>query len=201
MVQIGELSAESTPQALNQATRWVMTKEDHASQIIETVSSYMLAQRVKPELFDTTDGAPADMGVADREGERGLKCAGHLARLLHLHHSRPRRPSRPAAPSAAAHPADAMYIPAGYKDALVVHHKVMAAAVKTKQVGPDLSLCLAPVLHLSVFFLLCLSCSISLALLLLCQLQLRQGRRQVIDADACDALDAAIAELSPMYKK
>ena len=51
MVQIGELSAEGTPLALNQATRWVMTKEDHASSTIKTVAEYMLAQRVKPELF------------------------------------------------------------------------------------------------------------------------------------------------------
>ena len=30
-----------------QATRWVMTKEEHASKIITTVADYMLAQRVK----------------------------------------------------------------------------------------------------------------------------------------------------------
>jgi len=53
MVQINELSAENTPLALNQATRWVMTKEDHAGSIITTVSEYMLAQRVKKELFET----------------------------------------------------------------------------------------------------------------------------------------------------
>ena len=35
-----------------QATRWVMTKEEHASSTISTVSDYMLAQRVKPELFE-----------------------------------------------------------------------------------------------------------------------------------------------------
>merc|ERR1719272_1542579 len=47
MVQIGELSADASPQSLNQATRWVMTKEEHASKIITTVADYMLAQRVK----------------------------------------------------------------------------------------------------------------------------------------------------------
>jgi hypothetical protein len=54
MVQIGELSAEATPLALNQATRWVLTKEEHASSTIKTVAEYMLAQRVKPELFEET---------------------------------------------------------------------------------------------------------------------------------------------------
>merc|ERR1711907_328182 len=52
MVQIGELVGQTDALSFNQATRWVMTKEDHASSIIETVSSYMLAQRVKAELFE-----------------------------------------------------------------------------------------------------------------------------------------------------
>jgi len=77
MVQINELSAQGTPLSLNQATRWVMTKEDHAKSIITTVSEYMLAQRVKKELF------------ADE---------------------------------------------AEYMQALVAHHVLMQAAVKTKQV-------------------------------------------------------------------
>ena len=33
--------------------RWINTKEDHAKYIITTVSEYMLAQRVKKELFDS----------------------------------------------------------------------------------------------------------------------------------------------------
>mmetsp|Transcript_24054 Transcript_24054/g.58445 ORF Transcript_24054/g.58445 Transcript_24054/m.58445 type:complete len:146 (+) Transcript_24054:61-498(+) len=52
MVQIEELQGQSTSLAFNQATRWVMTKEDHANSVMKTVSDYMLAQRVKPELFD-----------------------------------------------------------------------------------------------------------------------------------------------------
>ena len=63
--------------ARRQTTRWIMTKEDHAKSIITTVSEYMLAQRVKKELFES-------------EGD--------------------------------------------YKDALVAHHVLMQAAVKTKQV-------------------------------------------------------------------
>ena len=52
MVQIGELAGKSDALSFNQATRWVMTKEEHGASIIETVSNYMLAQRVKSELFD-----------------------------------------------------------------------------------------------------------------------------------------------------
>ena len=52
MVQIEELQGAGDALSFNQATRWVMTKEDHASSIIETVSNYMLAQRVKEELFE-----------------------------------------------------------------------------------------------------------------------------------------------------
>ena len=37
---------------VSQATRWVMTKEDHAKSIITNVSEYMLCQRVKKELFE-----------------------------------------------------------------------------------------------------------------------------------------------------
>merc|ERR1719443_586279 len=50
MVQINELGTAS-PLALNQSVRWIMTKEDHAKAIISTVGEYMLAQRVKKELF------------------------------------------------------------------------------------------------------------------------------------------------------
>jgi len=99
MVQINELTATGGALAINQATRWVMTKEDHAKSIITTVSEYMLAQRVKKELFED---------------------------------------------------------PAVYAEALVVHHAVMTAAVKTKQ---------------------------------------------VVDVAACDALDAAIEKIGPMYIK
>jgi len=77
MVQINELAGAPSALSLNQATRWIMTKEEHAKNIITTASEYMLAQRVKKELF-------AD----DAE----------------------------------------------YQQALVAHHVLMQAAVKTKQV-------------------------------------------------------------------
>ena len=48
ITQIHELVGKHDPQALNQAARWVSTKEAHASHIIEVVSEYFLAQKVKP---------------------------------------------------------------------------------------------------------------------------------------------------------
>mmetsp|Transcript_21585 Transcript_21585/g.47459 ORF Transcript_21585/g.47459 Transcript_21585/m.47459 type:complete len:167 (-) Transcript_21585:66-566(-) len=44
---------KGSTQALNQAVRWVMTKEKHCSDIITMVSEYMLCQRVKGENFRT----------------------------------------------------------------------------------------------------------------------------------------------------
>merc|ERR1711871_1331924 len=48
MVQICELSAAPSAQNFNQMTRWVNTKEEHASKIITLISEYCLCQRVKP---------------------------------------------------------------------------------------------------------------------------------------------------------
>ena len=48
MAQIAELSANMTPLNINQITRWVNTKEEHASKIISLMSEYCLCQRVKP---------------------------------------------------------------------------------------------------------------------------------------------------------
>merc|ERR1719183_2355341 len=48
MVQINELSAAITAQSINQMTRWVNTKEEHAAKIIESIGHYCLCQRVKP---------------------------------------------------------------------------------------------------------------------------------------------------------
>ncbi len=48
-VQLAELLKENTPLAVNQATRWIMTKEDHCGKIMETVAGYFMAQRIKPD--------------------------------------------------------------------------------------------------------------------------------------------------------
>jgi len=49
MVQINELHAASSAQNFNQMTRWVMTKEEHASKIITMISEYCLCQRCKTD--------------------------------------------------------------------------------------------------------------------------------------------------------
>ena len=49
MSMIKGLSGKSDAQSLNQMIRWVNTKESHANNIQETVSSYFLAQRIKPK--------------------------------------------------------------------------------------------------------------------------------------------------------
>ena len=46
--KIHELSGKHDATAFNQASRWVSTKEDHASRIITTVAEYFLTQKVKP---------------------------------------------------------------------------------------------------------------------------------------------------------
>src|SRR3989339_1046302 len=47
MQQIAVLHSKRDPSSLNQATRWVMTKEDHANHIMDLIANYFLAQRVK----------------------------------------------------------------------------------------------------------------------------------------------------------
>ena len=49
MSMIKGLSGKSDAQSINQMIRWVNTKESHADKIQETVSSYFLAQRIKPK--------------------------------------------------------------------------------------------------------------------------------------------------------
>merc|ERR1740116_519113 len=48
MVQINELSANLNALNINQMTRWVNTKEEHAGKVISLMSEYCLCQRVKP---------------------------------------------------------------------------------------------------------------------------------------------------------
>jgi nickel superoxide dismutase len=48
IANIKELADKHDPQSLNQAVRWVNTKEEHAAHVMETVSEYFLAQKVKP---------------------------------------------------------------------------------------------------------------------------------------------------------
>ena len=47
IAQINELAGKHDVLAINQATRWINTKEAHASHVIETVAVYFLTQKVK----------------------------------------------------------------------------------------------------------------------------------------------------------
>lgn len=52
---ISELSGKTDPQSQNQMVRWVMSKEEHAQNIIDTISDYFLTQRVKSKQKDYAD--------------------------------------------------------------------------------------------------------------------------------------------------
>ena len=49
---ITELSGKSDAQSNNQIVRWVMNKENHAQNVISTISDYFLTQRVKSKQED-----------------------------------------------------------------------------------------------------------------------------------------------------
>ncbi len=48
MIQMTELAGHVDAQGLNQFSRWVATKEQHAANVIAVMSEYFLAQKVKP---------------------------------------------------------------------------------------------------------------------------------------------------------
>lgn len=48
-VEMAKLIEENTPLAVNQATRWIMTKEDHCKKVIESIAEYFMAQRIKAD--------------------------------------------------------------------------------------------------------------------------------------------------------
>merc|ERR1712021_144403 len=73
--QINELTdAGLTAQSINQITRWVNTKEEHAKKIIDLVADYCLCQRVKPV------GAPGSPFTAKEDFMNALE--GHHAVLV-----------------------------------------------------------------------------------------------------------------------
>lgn len=50
--RITDLSGKTDAQSQHQLIRWVMNKEKHAQNIIETISNYFLTQRINPDLKD-----------------------------------------------------------------------------------------------------------------------------------------------------
>jgi nickel superoxide dismutase len=53
--QIKELSGKTDPLSLNQAVRWIETKDQHASHVITTVAEYFLTQKVKAPAPDAKE--------------------------------------------------------------------------------------------------------------------------------------------------
>ena len=47
MNQIKKLSGKTDPKSINQISRWVTTKEEHAQNIQDIISKYFLTQRIK----------------------------------------------------------------------------------------------------------------------------------------------------------
>lgn len=66
--QITELAGSHSAQAFNQASRWITTKEVHASHIIEVVSEYFLTQKVKPVAADASGYDAYLKKLADHHG-------------------------------------------------------------------------------------------------------------------------------------
>jgi nickel superoxide dismutase len=52
MTKMQDLAGKSDVQSANQFTRWIVAKENHASNIITTVAEYFLTQKVKPVAAD-----------------------------------------------------------------------------------------------------------------------------------------------------
>lgn len=65
MVQMSELAGKADAQSANQFTRWVVTKEAHAANIITTVAEYFLTQKVKPVAEDAEGHAAYLAKLAD----------------------------------------------------------------------------------------------------------------------------------------
>ncbi len=53
--QIAGLAGKSDAQSQNQYVRWVMNKEKHAQNVIDTISDYFLTQRVKSSQADYSE--------------------------------------------------------------------------------------------------------------------------------------------------
>ncbi len=52
MIQLGQLAGKTDAQSLNQAVRWINTKEDHAKDVQKVIAEYFMAQRIKTSQKD-----------------------------------------------------------------------------------------------------------------------------------------------------
>jgi nickel superoxide dismutase len=63
ITQIGELAGADDANGSNQLSRWVSTKEDHATNMQSIIGQYFLAQRIKPDAENYVDQLKAAHGV------------------------------------------------------------------------------------------------------------------------------------------
>lgn len=63
--QIIVLVEKTDALSVNQATRWIMTKEEHATRIQQTIAQYFLTQRVKAKGIGTPEWIDYTMRLAD----------------------------------------------------------------------------------------------------------------------------------------
>ena len=70
-IQINELAmGKMDAQSINQGSRWVTTKEEHATKIQNTIAAYFLAQRIKPG----SDGYTKKLTAAHAVIVAAMKC-------------------------------------------------------------------------------------------------------------------------------
>merc|ERR1719162_1087275 len=105
MVQINELSATMNALNINQMTRWVNTKEEHAGRIISLMSEYCLCQRVKPV------GDPKSPFKEEKDYIAALQ-AHHAVMLAAVKCKQTVDPTNADALDAAASEMSKMYLPA-----------------------------------------------------------------------------------------
>ena len=70
MISIAELSNESNALSKNQLTRWVITKEEHATNTQHIIAQYFMTQRIKPG----SDGYAKKLAAAHAVMVAAMKC-------------------------------------------------------------------------------------------------------------------------------
>lgn len=75
MAQINELAGKTDAQSVNQCTRWVNTKEEHATKTMDVIAQYFMAQRLKPGTDEASQAAYVDkLTKAHAVMQAAMKC-------------------------------------------------------------------------------------------------------------------------------
>lgn len=70
IAQINELASKSDALSVNQLSRWVATKETHATAIQQTIAQYFMTQRIKAD----TEGYVKNLTAAHAVMVNAMKC-------------------------------------------------------------------------------------------------------------------------------